>query len=293
MTGKPSAVTAEPTTEKTAGQQWPTRASGTRASPGANGAPNVAVTPVWSATSSGSQSTVTLAVLSCTAGNEPGPSTPAAMASTDRIAVDASSTVTTGMPPSTVHDGNVNRMSIQMSESGTLSVTTPSAFSSSRAPVDGCVALRFSLACHSSGAPMRCTGLMEMRPAHDTSGESSTTASGPTTSARAWRRDTTDAGCSPDASTWSIEACSKRSSNSPTGSSTRVMPATDWVPGMMQTWSAAYRASWACHSESLRHQRRTSLSMTGTKLTGLPIVLHSVMKNGTSAGCSLSVSASG
>ena len=38
--------------------------------------------------------------------------------------------------------------------------------------------------------------------------------------------------------TSSIAACSKRSSSSPTGSSTRVMPATDWVPGMMHTWSA-------------------------------------------------------
>ena len=63
------------------------------------------------------------------------------MASTERIAVDASSTVTTGMPPSTVQDGSVKRMSIQMSDSGTLSVTTPSPASSSRAPVEGCVAL--------------------------------------------------------------------------------------------------------------------------------------------------------
>src|SRR4051794_20883487 len=188
-------------TENTAGQQWPTRASGTRARPGANGAPNVAVTPVWSATSSGSQPTVTVALLSYTAGRESGPSTPAAMASTDRIAVDASSTVTTGMPPSTVHGGNVKRMSIQMSDSGTLSVTT-SPDNSSRAPVDGCVAWvyprvasllpagRFSFTCHSSGAPIRCTGLMAVRPAHSTSGESSTTARGPVMSARAWRRDT-------------------------------------------------------------------------------------------------------
>src|ERR1700737_3494221 len=138
-------------TEKTAGQQLPTRASGTRVSPGASGAPNVAVTPVWSATSSGSQSTVTLAVLSCTAGSESAPSTPAAMASTDRIAVDASSTVTIGMPPSTVHDGSVNRMSIQISDSGTLSVTTPSEFSSRRAPGEGCGALGFSLTSHPSG----------------------------------------------------------------------------------------------------------------------------------------------
>ncbi len=129
---------------KTAGQQWPTRASGTSVRPGASGAPNVAVTPVWSATCSGSQSTLTVAVLSCTGGSASGPSTPAAMASTERMAVEASSTVTTGMPPSTVQDGSVKRMSIQMSDSGTLSVDArhrPS--SSSRAPVDGCVALGF------------------------------------------------------------------------------------------------------------------------------------------------------
>ena len=41
---------------------------------------------------------------------------------------------------------------------------------------------------------MRCTGLMAVRPAHNTSGESSTTASGPVTSARAWRRETTGIG---------------------------------------------------------------------------------------------------
>ncbi|SHT78373.1 Uncharacterised protein [Mycobacteroides abscessus subsp. abscessus] len=33
--------------------------------------------------------------------------------------------------------------------------------------------------------------------------------------------------------------------------------------------------------------------MTGTKLTGLPSVLHSATKKGTSAGCSLTDSASG
>ena len=58
------------------------------------------------------------------------------MASTERIAVDASSTVTTGMPPSTVQDGSVKRMLIQVSDSGTLSVTV-SPLRSSRAPVDG------------------------------------------------------------------------------------------------------------------------------------------------------------
>ena len=107
----------------TAGQQRPTSASGTRVRPGASGAPNVAVTPVWSATFSGFHATVTSAVLSCTAGKLSGPSAPAAIASTERIAFDASSTVTTGIPPSTVQDGNVNRISIQVPESGTLSVT--------------------------------------------------------------------------------------------------------------------------------------------------------------------------
>ena len=52
---------------------------------------------------------------------------------------------------------------------------------------------------------MRCTGLIAVRPAHSTSGESSTTASGPVTSARAWRRDTTGDGLAPDASTSSID----------------------------------------------------------------------------------------
>ena len=109
-TGKPASVTAEPMTENTAGQQRPTSASGTRVRPGASGAPNVAVTPVWSATSSGSQATVTVVVSSCTGGSASGPSTPAAMASTARMAADASSVVTTGMPPSTVAAGRVNRM---------------------------------------------------------------------------------------------------------------------------------------------------------------------------------------
>ena len=39
------------------------------------------------------------------------------------MAADASSVVTTGMPPSTVAAGSVNLMVIQMSDSGTLSVT--------------------------------------------------------------------------------------------------------------------------------------------------------------------------
>ena len=244
-TGKPSSVSAEPIAENTAGQHRPTRASGTSVRPGASGAPNVAVTPVWSATFSGSHDTLTRAVLSSTGGRASGPSTPAAMASTARIAVDASSTVTIGMPPSTVADGSVNRMSIQMSDSGTLSVTVTlpasSVACSRRAPVFGWVALGLpgtSLTCHSRGAPMRCTGLMAVRPAHNTSGESRTTASGPVTSARAWRRETIGTGAAPSASTRSTICCSKRSSSSPTGSSTRVMPATAWVPGMMHTWSA-------------------------------------------------------
>ena len=131
-------------------------------------------------------------------------------------------------------------MSIQVSDSGTLSTTT--LITDQLQPGTGgrvvAAARGFRVTCHSSGAPMRCTGLVAVRPAHNTSGASSTTASGPVTSVRPWRRDTTDIGWRPDASTSSMAACSKRSSSSPTGSSTRVMPATDAVPGMMHTWSA-------------------------------------------------------
>ncbi|CNO71834.1 Uncharacterised protein [Mycobacterium tuberculosis] len=61
MTGTPAWVTADPIAAKTAGQQGPTSASGTVVRLGASGSPKVAVTPVWSATRSGSQSTVTVA----------------------------------------------------------------------------------------------------------------------------------------------------------------------------------------------------------------------------------------
>jgi hypothetical protein len=180
---------------------------------------------------------VTVAVPSITVGSASTPSTPAAIASTARIAAAASSVVTTGMPPLTVAAGSVSLISIQISDSGTLSVT-PASVSSRRDPVDGCTAERFSLTCHSLGAPMRCTGLIAVRPAQSTSGESSTTAMGPVTAVLAWRRDTTGTAAAPLATTSSMAACSKRSSSSPTGSSTRVIPATAAVPGMMQTWSA-------------------------------------------------------
>src|SRR5262249_28639414 len=130
--------------ENTAGQQRPTSASGTTVRPGASGAPNVAGPPGGSARGARSQLTVTSAVLLTTGGRASGPSAPAAIASTERIALEASLTVTIGIPPSTVQDGSVNRIWIQTSESGTLSVIVSSADSSSRAPVDGCVALRFS-----------------------------------------------------------------------------------------------------------------------------------------------------
>src|SRR5690606_30818699 len=73
MTGNPASVTAEPIAANTAGQHWPTSASGTVVSVGANGAPNVAVTPVWSATRSGSQVAVIVAVPSSTGGTSAGP----------------------------------------------------------------------------------------------------------------------------------------------------------------------------------------------------------------------------
>ena len=72
-TGTPASVTAEPIAAKTAGQQRPTSASGTVVRLGASGSPKVAVTPVWSATRSGSQSTVTVAVPSMHRGQRFGP----------------------------------------------------------------------------------------------------------------------------------------------------------------------------------------------------------------------------
>ncbi|CKP34315.1 Uncharacterised protein [Mycobacterium tuberculosis] len=234
-------VTADPMAAKTAGQQGPTSASGTLVRLGASGSPNVAVTPVWSATRSGCQSTVKVAVPLATAGKNSGLSTPAAIASTVRMALVASSVAITGVPPSTVLAGNVNRMSTQVPETGTLKATS-SPCVCSRAPVDECVARGFSgpsCTCHSAGSAIRCTGLVTVRPAQRTSGASRTTANGPATSARPSRRDATSFGSTPAPSTSSIAACSKRSSNSPTGSSIRVMPATDTVPGMMHTASAS------------------------------------------------------
>ena len=85
---------------------------------------------------------------------------------------------------------------------------------------------------------MRCTGLMAVRPAHSTSGESSTTASGPVTSVRAWRRDTTGIGSAPAASTSSIDGLLEAVEQfadrlvDPCDAGDRL------VPGMMHTWSA-------------------------------------------------------
>ena len=124
----------------TAGQQRPTSASGTIVNVGASGAPNVAVTPVWSATRSGSQSAVTVADPPTSGGMASGPSTPAAMASTDRIAAAASAVMTTGAPPSSTVGGRVKAMSIQVPDSGTLRITRSCrslpATASSRAPVE-------------------------------------------------------------------------------------------------------------------------------------------------------------
>ena len=49
----------------------------------------------------------------------------------------------------------------------------------------------------SPGAAMRCTGLVAVRPAHSTSGASSSTASGPDTPARRARRDSAGTGWAP------------------------------------------------------------------------------------------------
>ena len=234
-TGKPVSVTASPMAANTAGQQRPTRASGTVERVGAKGEPKVAVTPVWSATRSGSQSTVTVVEPPMSSGRSSGPSTPAAMASTPRIAAAASGVRTTGAPPSTTVGGSVKAISIQDPDSGTLRTTRSAATTSSRAPVEWLVAERLSCTCHCADGARRCTGLMAVRPAHRTSGESNTIPSGPVTSLRTCSREATGSGRPPAARTSSTAAFSKRSSNSPTGSSMRVIPATAAVPGMMHT----------------------------------------------------------
>ena len=184
---------------KTAGQHRPTRASGTVVRVGASGSPKMAVTPVWSATRSGSQCTVTVAVPLCTRGRVSGPSAPAAIASTERIASIASLVRITGMAPSIVLAGKLNRMSIHTPAIGTLNTTwSPSAVR--RAPVDEWVACGSSgpsCTCQSPGSAMRCTGLVATRPAHNTSGASSTVASGPRTSRRPCRRAVTGVGVAP------------------------------------------------------------------------------------------------
>ncbi len=161
------------------------------------------------------------------------------MASTARIAAAASAVMTIGAPPSTTVGGRVNVISIQVPDSGTRSTTRSEPMTSSRAPVEWFVAVRDSACtCHSDGGANRCTGLIAVRPAHSTSGESSTMPNGPPTSARPCNREETCSGSAPEASTSATAAASKRSSSSATGSSTRVMPATAAVPGMMHTWSA-------------------------------------------------------
>ncbi|SIF47484.1 Uncharacterised protein [Mycobacteroides abscessus subsp. abscessus] len=233
---------------KTAGQHSPTSASGTTEDPGASGAGSTAVTPVWSATRSGSQCATTRAMPFSTGGRPSGVSAPPATASTVRMAADAASVVTTGVPPSRVVVGSVRSMSTHVPDSGTLNLTMPSAsddvadpaapMTSRRAPVDGCEAVRSSKTCQAPSGAIRCTGLTAMRPDHNTSGASKTVANGPSTSQRRRSRERTGSGSTPAATTSSTAACSNRFSSSPTGSSTRVMPATAAVPGMMHTCSA-------------------------------------------------------
>ena len=144
MTGKPVSVTAAPMAAKTAGQHLPTSASGTMVRVGASGAPKVAVTPVWSATRSGSQSTVTVVEPPAGTVSASGPSTPAAMASTARIAAAASAVMTTGAPPSATVVGRVKVMSIHEPDNGTRSTTRSDPMTSRRAPVEWFVAVRSS-----------------------------------------------------------------------------------------------------------------------------------------------------
>lgn len=99
---------------------------------------------MWSATFSGSQSTVTVADPFTRAGSASGESAPAAMASTARMAAAASAVMTTGAPPSTTVGGSVKVMSIQVPDSGTRSATRSEPMTSRRDPVEWFVAERES-----------------------------------------------------------------------------------------------------------------------------------------------------
>ena len=286
-TGSPDAARAAPMTAKTAGQASPTRASGTTSVV----VPDV--TPAWSATTSSLQGTTSSAAPSVTVGSEP----PAAAVSRSSMADAAVAVGTTGAAPVATASvtSKVRVRTRPARSSGTVSsAALPAPVST--APVSGCSARSGATMTHpldvEVGDPSRWTGLRTVRPAQTASGAASTSETAPSApSAR--RRPTTSRGAAPAASTASTVASSKRRSRSPTGSSTRVMPATETVPGMTQTWSAPKRGSCACHSESERHQRRTSASTTGTNGTGLPGRRHTCTKNGTSAGCSTTSSAAG
>ncbi len=226
MTGMPWLVVASPSTANTDGQASPTRTSGT----GWTGvcAP---VTPAWSAIRSGSQSTLTVARPFVTVGTTP----PAAPATSEDIADAATSVDTTGAAPASTASSTAMR-----SESGRASGTWSSAvrpsIATSAAPVSGCSARSGSTMTHS--APRRWTGLRTVRPAQTRSGAARTSEStSPASSTR--RRPVTRCAERPAARRPSIVASSKRRRSSATGSSTRSMPATETVPGMTQTSSAA------------------------------------------------------
>ena len=111
------------------------------------------------------------------------------IARTERIAVDAVLDHTTGAPPSRATSVSVNRISIDVPDSGTLSSTwLLQVYLQSRASGMVCGAGLPGLVL--THLPVLwigdawCTGLVVMRPAHTTSGASRTTASGPVTSAR-------------------------------------------------------------------------------------------------------------
>ena len=212
------------------------------------------------------------------------------------MASAASRSVTIGAAPVAQDAGTVIRMRTVPLRMGTASSTWSSSTLRRVAPVGAWVASRSSSPCQASRSPRRHTGLVVSRDAQRRSGAASSTPIAPDGEVP-WRserrRPATSAGSAPAAISSSSTARSKRPSSSPTGSSTRSIPATATGPGMMLTAPAGYRASCACHSESERHHRRTSASMTGTKLTGLPGVRHWATKNGTSAGCSTAIAASG
>ncbi|SKY79833.1 Uncharacterised protein [Mycobacteroides abscessus subsp. abscessus] len=194
----------------------------------------LAVTTAWSATPSADHPMVVTATPSTTSVRRP----PAATVRISRMAPAASSRSMRGLPPSAMLRSTRSGMRTDDPEIGTISSKLSSPTCSSTAPVAACSARRSEETSHDSRSPSSATGLGTMRPAHETSSAQSTAPRMPASRTGACLRAVIRSGSAPAVARSSTTLASNRSSSSPTGSSTRVIPETATGPGMMQTASA-------------------------------------------------------